>query len=75
MQQIIIQVKNKRKARALLDFLASLDFVEIVSGTDLPKTENDEHARAEEFFALAGLWAAREVTLETIREKAWHQHR
>ena len=46
MQQIIIQVKNKRKARALLDFLASLDFVEIVSGTDLPKTENDEHARA-----------------------------
>ena len=74
MEQIIIQVKNKRKARALLDFLASLDFVEAVSSTDLPKTENGEQTQAEEFFALAGLWAGRDVTLETIREKAWPQH-
>lgn len=74
MQQIIIQVKNKRKARALLDFLASLDFVEAVSSTDLPKTENGKQAQAKEFFALAGLWMERDITSKTIREKAWSQH-
>ncbi|MGC1374617.1 MAG: hypothetical protein WA821_00220 [Anaerolineales bacterium] len=73
MEQIIIQVKNKRKARALFNFLASLDFVEAVSSADLPKVESSEQTRTEDFFALAGLWAGRDVTLETIREKAWPQ--
>jgi hypothetical protein len=73
MEQIIIQVKNKRKARALLNFLASLDFVEAVSSANLPTTENDQPIATEDFFALAGLWAGRDVTLDKIREKAWPQ--
>jgi hypothetical protein len=73
MEQIIIQVKNKRKARALLNFLASLDFVEAVSSADLPQVESSEQAQTEDFFALAGLWAGRDITPETIREKAWPQ--
>jgi hypothetical protein len=73
MEQIIIQVKNRRKARALLNFLASLDFVEAVSSANLPKAENSQQDQSKDFLALAGLWAGRDVTLETIREKAWPQ--
>ncbi len=70
MKQITIQVKNKQKARALINFLKALDFIEEVTAKEmslLPKDRMNE----EEFFALAGLWAGRDVTLDSIRQKAW----
>ena len=70
MEQITIQVKNKRKARALIEILKAMDFVEAVtSGFAIPKpkTQVDE----EDFFALKGLWAGRNISLESIRQKAW----
>ncbi len=70
MEQITIQVKNRQKARALINFLKALDFIEEVTTQDIslqPKGKvNDK-----EFFALAGLWAGRDVTLDSIRQKAW----
>lgn len=74
MEQITIQIKDRRKARALLNFLASLDFVEAVSSVDLPSTTKEQATPPDDFFALAGLWAGREVSIDTIREKAWPQH-
>jgi hypothetical protein len=35
MEQIVIQVKDKKKAQALKEFLQTLDFVESVSEPDL----------------------------------------
>jgi len=70
MEQITIQVKNKQKAQALINFLQALDFIEEVSAKESvlqPKGKGNEH----EFFALAGLWAGRNVTLDSIRQKAW----
>jgi hypothetical protein len=70
MEQITIQVKNKHKAQALINFLKALDFIEEVSATKSvlqPRSKGNEH----EFFALAGLWADRNVTLDSIRQKAW----
>jgi hypothetical protein len=70
MGQITIQVKNRHKAQALINFLRALDFIEEVNaGESLlqTKSKGDEH----EFFALAGLWAGRHVTLDSIRQKAW----
>ena len=70
MEQITIQVKNKRKAQALIEFLQAMDFVEAVtSGFNIPKPKSqiDE----EDFFALKGLWAGRDISLESIRQKAW----
>jgi len=71
MEQITIRIKDKKKARTLVDFLKTLDFVEKVSSSDLPSLEDDEKAQEDDFFALAGLWAEREVSLKSIREKAW----
>jgi hypothetical protein len=64
--QITIQVKNKHKAQALVNFLKALDFIEEVSTGKValqPNSKGNEH----EFFALAGLWAGRHVTLDSIR--------
>jgi hypothetical protein len=72
MEQIVIQVKNKSKARALINFLKSLEFVENISTSNLPLAQVDPAAEKEnDFFALAGLWADRDISLETLRQKAW----
>jgi hypothetical protein len=71
MEQITIQIKNKRKAQALLDFLKAMDFIEDVtaSGFAVPKPKST--AGETDFFALKGLWAGRDISLESIRQKAW----
>ena len=69
MEQIVIRVKTKEKAQLLLDLLASLDFVEMATmQSDQPEKTA---SREDDFFALAGLWAERDIDLTTIREKAW----
>ncbi|MGB8215326.1 MAG: hypothetical protein WCE68_17390 [Anaerolineales bacterium] len=71
MEQITIQVKDKRKARALMDFLQTLDFVETVA-SDAPRTtKKGRQAKSRDFFTLAGVWADRDVSAETLRKKAW----
>ena len=70
MEQITIQVKNKRKAQALIEFLKAMDFVEAVtSGFTIPKPQSQ--VDEQDFFALKGLWAGRDISLESIRQKAW----
>jgi hypothetical protein len=73
MEQIVIQTRNKEKARLLVELLAAMDFIESV------ETNSDEGAviapevRPEEadFFALAGIWEGRDISLESIRQEAW----
>lgn len=72
MEQITIRIKDRKKAQTLLDFLRSLDFVESITEKDLSDVEESKVADGEkEFFALAGLWAGRDISLKTIREQAW----
>lgn len=70
MEQITIQVKNRKKAQALIDFLKSLDFIEDVNfiGTSIQSGIGMNEA---DFFAFAGIWSGRDVTLDSIRSKAW----
>ncbi len=71
MEQITIQVKNKQKAQALINFLKAMDFIEDVTASDLSTLKPKARVNNKEFFALAGLWAGRDVTLDSIRQKAW----
>jgi len=71
MEQITIQVKNKQKAQALINFLKAMDFIEDVTASDLSTFKPKARVNNKEFFALAGLWAGRDVTLDSIRQKAW----
>jgi hypothetical protein len=71
MEQIVIRVKDRKKARTLLDFLKSLDFVESVTEKETLTNEISDAEGNVDFFALAGLWSGRDVSLKSIREKAW----
>lgn len=70
MEQIIIQVRNKDKAKILLEMLNALDFVESVNASEI-ETEDSSMEESEDFFSFAGLWQDRDITLESIRQKAW----
>jgi hypothetical protein len=70
MEQITIQIKNKQKAQALITFLKSLDFIDELK-TQNSIFESKTKMNDADFFALAGIWSGRDVTLETIRLKAW----
>jgi len=72
MEQITIQVKSKQKAQALLNFLKTLDYIENVTASHPSIFQPKGKANEEDFFDLAGLWTGRDVTLDSIREKAWN---
>ncbi len=77
MEKIIIEIKDPEKADLLIQFLRALNFVENVSMEGLSSSESateegiQTQKASADFFALAGLWADREITLETLRKKAW----
>ena len=72
MEQIVIQTNDKKKAQALMNFLKALDFIENVTASELSTAKSKSKTASEQdFFSMAGLWADRDVTLESIRKKAW----
>ena len=75
MEQLIVQVANKQKAKMLSEILLALDFVDsIVSTTEKEQefTLTKEHSQAEkDFFATAGLWKNRDINAESLRQEAW----
>ena len=70
MEQITIRIKDRKKVQTLLDFLKSLDFIESVTERNITAEEPASLANEKEFFALAGLWAGRDISLKTLREQS-----
>ena len=70
MEQITIQISDRRKARALRDFLKSLDYVEKITIANL-RIPASARTKKSDFFAMSGIWADRDLTLETLRQNAW----
>ncbi len=73
MEQIVVQVKNKHKAKMLFELLTSLDFVNVVKTSEqgdevIQKTTSEKSL---DFFSFAGLWANRDISVKSIRQKAW----
>ena len=73
MEQIVIRIKDKQKARRLIDLLKVLDFIDSVEAdeTVLSHEETSLNQEEDDFFALAGLWQGRDVSQEMIRQQAW----
>ena len=69
MEQIVIKVKDKKKAQALKDFLLTLDFV--VSVSQPGSNKRGRQTKSVDFFSMAGLWAGREISQESLRKEAW----
>lgn len=73
MEQVVVEVSDKAKARLLVELLSSMDFVESVT-TSPPKSVRKQMSKPVDFFALAGIWADREVDIDSIRRKTWPRH-
>ncbi len=71
MEVIRIKVRDSKKAAVLREFLKTLDYVESVSIESADKKRQIPNEAA--FFALAGLWARRNVTQENLRDKTWNK--
>ncbi len=73
MEHIVVQVEDKAKAQMLREFLAALDFVHSIDTLQPEDALADaaELEGADDFFALAGLWAGRDIQLDDLRRQAW----
>ncbi len=74
MERITIRVNSKQKAQAVLALLRTVDFIDDIQEdsefwTDDQKEDDQEEVT--DFFALAGIWADRDIQQETLRQKAW----
>jgi superfamily II DNA/RNA helicase len=71
MEQLIVRVADKEKAKMLSKILSALDFVnsvEVMEDKTIISNNNEQ-----DFFSLAGLWENRNVTIESIRQEAWRE--
>lgn len=71
MEEIIIRVKDKDKAKALYDLLRALDFVDSIATDSRADNVDEQFQEDEAFFSLAGIWSDRDISQESLRQKAW----
>jgi len=67
METLTIKVKNKERLMFLYEMLRYYDFLELPELKEQDKEEDTEH----NFFQSAGMWKNRNITQETLRNKAW----
>ncbi len=66
---ITLDIKNENKKESFLNFLATLDYIEIKSQEKIPL--KDDNSKKNKFSDFAGLWENKNIDIQTIREKAW----
>ena len=70
MSVVVLNIKNELKGKFLLDFLKQIEFVEI---EEEQSNIEDKSSDKESFRDLFGIWKNRDITIETIRQKAWKE--
>ena len=63
---ITLYIKNESKKESFLNFLSTLDYIEIKS-----QEEKKPNSKKDKFNEFAGLWENKDINIQTIREKAW----
>lgn len=66
---ITLDIKNESKKESFLNFLATLDYVEIKSLENI--SSMPVLSKENKFKDFTGLWENKDVTLKSIRQKAW----
>ena len=64
---ITLDIKNESKKESFLNFLSTLDYIEIKSQEE----EKKPSSKKDKFNEFAGLWENKNIDIQTIREKAW----
>ncbi len=66
---ITIDVKNESFKNKFLEFIKTLDYVEVKEIKDNIKKKS----KKDKFSDFAGMWENSDITQESIREKAWRE--
>jgi len=69
MSVIVLNIKNEEKGKFLLDFLKQVEFIDI----EEPPAKKVRSTEKNSFRELFGIWKDRDISLETIRKKAWKE--
>ena len=68
MTSIRITIKEDDKAKDLIRFLSGIDFLDIQVEEN---TETVDSKGIDALRSICGLWKGRNITLDSIRKKAW----
>ena len=66
--EAIIKTSDKKTFKSILRFLRDLG-IEVITREDKISSKKKEF----DFFQSAGLWEGRNITAESLREKAWRR--
>ena len=63
---VTLDIKQESMVNSFLNFIKTLDYVDIKNNIEIPIINKNN-----KFSEFAGMWEDRDITIETIREKAW----
>jgi len=66
---VVLDIKNESKLDSFLNFIKTLDYVELKTEKNESDTANTKHT----FKEFVGLWKDRDIDRENLREKAWQR--
>ena len=68
---VVLDIKNESMKDRFLNFIATLDYVDIKSNSMDLDISNDKSPKEDKIDQFAGMWKDRDITIKSIREKAW----
>lgn len=66
---ITLDIKNESMKDSFLNFVKTLDYIDIKDEQQSIKSENNDNQN--KFNEFAGMWEDSDITIESIRDKAW----
>lgn len=64
---ITLDIKNESMKDSFLNFVKTLDYIDIKDEQTSKKSNNNQN----KFSEFAGMWENSDISIENIREKAW----
>ena len=68
METIVLNIKDQKKYLSFLQFVQTLDFVEVEK-----PAKKESVVKKKDFFAFAGLWKDKFIDAKELRTKAWNR--
>jgi hypothetical protein len=69
---ITLDIKNESMKDNFLNFIGTLDYIDIKSDTEVSSNISKKHDE-NKFSQFAGMWQNKDISLDTIRQKAWQR--
>jgi len=69
MHRIVVSIDNKKNTNFIIELLKKFSFVKIETEESFVKSSSA--SRGGSWTELIGIWKDREITINSIREKAW----